>query len=287
MDKLGNYACSSKNAIYMYKDSVEIPPLGMVDDALIISTCGTESVKTNSVINSFIESKKLKFGKSKCHRMHIGKSDKNCPSLKVHGFQMDGSKCEKYLGDLISADGKITDNIAARKNKGFGLSDGIVAILDEIPLGRFKIEMGLELRQAMLINGILYNSEAWQSISDDEFKQLDLIDNHILRKILGAHSKTSTSFLHLETGTIPIRFVIANRRLVFYYNIMSKPGSELIKRVFNAQKDNPTKGDWYHTIKSEFELIMEDIGDYDEQTIKSMKFSSYKKFIKKRSEKQH
>ena len=157
-----------------------------------------------------------------------------------------------------------------------------MAILDEIPLGRFNIEMGLELRQAMLINGILYNSEAWQSISDDEFKQLELIDNHILRKILGAHSKTSTSFLHLETGTIPIRFVIANRRLVFYYNIMSKPGSELIKRVFNAQKDNPTKGDWYHTIKSEFELIMEDIGDYDEQTIKSMKFSSYKKFIKKK-----
>ena len=49
---------------------------------------------------------------------------------------------------------------------------------------------------------------------------------------------------------------------------MSKPDSELIKRVFNAQKDNPTKGDWYHTIKSELELINGDISDYDEQIIK-------------------
>ena len=246
MDKIGKNAYLSKNAIYTYKGSVEIPPLGMVDDELIISECGNDSVMTNSVINTFIESKKLRFAESKCHKIHIGKTNQICPVLQVHGFQMDGSKCEKYLGDLISENGKIKENIAARRAKGYGLSDGILAILAEIPLGRYKIEMGLTLRQAMLINGILYNSEAWQSISDGEYKQLEEVDNHFLGKLLGAHSKTSTAFLHLETGTLPIRFVIANRRLVYYFNIMSKPESELIHRVFKAQMLSPTKGDWYN-----------------------------------------
>ena len=47
---------------------------------------------------------------------------------------MDGSKCEKYLGDLISEDGKIKENVAARRAKGYCLADGILAILSEIPL---------------------------------------------------------------------------------------------------------------------------------------------------------
>ena len=83
--------------------------------------------------------------------------------------------------------------------------------------------MGLKLRQAKLINGILYNREAWQNISEDEYKQIEEVDNSFLRRLLNAHSKTSTAFLALETGTLPIRFTIANRRLVYYHTIVSKP----------------------------------------------------------------
>ena len=34
----------------------------------------------------------------------------------------------------------------------------------------------------MLINGVLYNSEAWQSITEeeDEYKQLEEVDNYFL-----------------------------------------------------------------------------------------------------------
>ena len=142
--------------------------------------------------------------------------------------------------------------------------------------------MGLKLRHAMLINGILYNSEAWQSISEDEYKQLEEVDNSFLRRLLNAHSKTSTAFLHLETGTLPIRFTIANRRLVYYHTIVSKPDSELVNRVFKAQMSKPTKGDWFTTISEDFKLIEEEIENFDESTIKSMQLKKYKQFIKKK-----
>ena len=142
--------------------------------------------------------------------------------------------------------------------------------------------MGLKLRQTMLINGILYNSESWQSISEDEYKQLDEVDNSFLRRLLNAHSKTSTFFLHLETGTLPIRFTIANRRLVYYHTIVSKPDSELVNRVFKAQMSKPTKGDWFTTISEDFKLIEEEIENFDESTTKSMQLKKYKQFIKKK-----
>ena len=57
---------------------------------------------------------------------------------------------------------------------------------------------------------------------------------------------------------------------------------ELIHRMFSAQKRIPSKGDWFDTIKKDFRLINEKIEDYDSATIISMKFNTYKKFMKKK-----
>ena len=97
--------------------------------------------------------------------IHIGKKTKEFPALKVHGKQMEQSKQETYLGDVIDKSGTIRPNIDIRKAKGFGIVSNILAIVNEVPLGHWKIEAGLRLRQAMFINGILFNSEAWHRVS--------------------------------------------------------------------------------------------------------------------------
>ena len=65
--------------------------------------------------------------------------------------------------------------------------------------------MGLKLRQAMLINGILFNSEVWHV---EHVKALEKVDEHLLRSLLQCHSKTPLEFLFLETGSVPIRYTI-------------------------------------------------------------------------------
>ena len=42
------------------------------------------------------------------------------------------------------------------------------------------MEIGLKLRQKMLLNGILYNSEAWHALSETEIKILETVDEHLL-----------------------------------------------------------------------------------------------------------
>ena len=44
---------------------------------------------------------------------------------------------EKYLGDVISKDGKNTKNIKSRVNKGMGSINQIMSILEEICFGNF------------------------------------------------------------------------------------------------------------------------------------------------------
>ena len=77
------------------------------------------------------------------------------------------------------------------------------------------MEIGLNLRQAMLINGILYNSEASHDINDKETKRLEEVDEHLLRSLVHGHAKTPLEFIDLETGSIPLRYIIACRRMCF------------------------------------------------------------------------
>ena len=72
----------------------------MIDHLCGISECNVNSVKTNSVINSFVESKQLEFGENKCHKLHVGKQCSYCPLLKVHGKDMKETSHEKYLGEI-------------------------------------------------------------------------------------------------------------------------------------------------------------------------------------------
>ena len=59
---------------------------------------------------------------------------------------MKNSNQEKYLGDLIDKSGKPKQTIEQREAKGYGIVAEILAMLEEIPLGAYRLEMGLTLR---------------------------------------------------------------------------------------------------------------------------------------------
>ena len=80
-------------------------------------------------------------------------------------------------------------------------------LLSEFPFGNKKIQVGLMLREAMFLNGVLYSSEAWHGLTTTHIAQLGLVDHQLMRTILSAHSKTPTEFLYLETGALPVKYV--------------------------------------------------------------------------------
>ena len=47
-----------------------------------------------------------------------------------------------------------------------------------------------------------------------------VIDLTLLKFIIGAHAKTASEALHLETATIPLRHIISIRRMLYFQVIM-------------------------------------------------------------------
>ena len=207
VDRFGKECLAEQKFLYSYKGLVGVPPLAMVDDLACVSVCGVDTVLMNGFINAKTNAKKLQFGQDKCHRMHVGRKTCYCPDLYIDTWKvkpidefeaspggvgdifegdakMDDSEEEKYLGDLISADGTHTKNIKARKAKGFGIVDSIMSILENAFFGPFQFEVSLILRSSLLINSILLNSEVWYGISKAEVEELEIVDQALLKRIL-------------------------------------------------------------------------------------------------------
>ena len=108
-------------------------------------------------------------------------------------------------------------------------------------------------------------------------KSLESVDEHLLRSLVKAHSKTPLEFLYLETGAAPIRFLISSRRMIYLQTIVKRSDNEVTKKIYQAQKDDPVKGDYIELVKADFELIEESL---DESVIMRCGVESYKSFIK-------
>ena len=63
---------------------------------------------------------------------------------------------------------------------------------------------------------------------------------------------------------------------MYHREILQRPPSELVKRVYQAMKDDPTPGDWCELVTNDFESINMHIND---QLITQMSKSDYKNLI--------
>ena len=81
------------------------------------------------------------------------------------------------------------------------------------------------------------------------------------------HSKVPLEFLFLESGCVPVSYIHICRRLVYLQNILKKDRSELLSRVYFAQKADSLPGDFCRLVASDLDSL--DIS-LTEENIKTM-----------------
>jgi hypothetical protein len=104
-------------------------------------------------------------------------------------------------------------------------------------------------------------------------------DADLLRKLLNAHSKTATEAMFLELAIYPLKYTLAVRRFMYLWHILSRDTSELIRKIYDAQKCNVNKGDWVQIMQEErkkYGLVESD------ETIAKMSQEKYRNLVKKK-----
>ena len=218
--------CTQKDggsSLYKYKEIVFIPPLSIFDDVLTVSKCGSQSLEMNAILNSKMESKKLRLSADKCYQIHISKKKTECrTTLKVHDSTMKKVTSAVYLGDVVSESSSINATVKAREAKSIGIINQISLILKNVSLGMFHFRTAFILRDSIFINGLLTNVESWYHVSERNVKTFYDADIKMFSSIFETSLKVNHVLYFIETAKLPIRQNISKRHLMFLREIMSR-----------------------------------------------------------------
>ena len=111
-------------------------------------------------------------------------------------------------------------------------------------------------------------------------EQLERVDKALLRKLLCVSSKSVVCGMFLELGLWPIKVVLIGKRVMFLHYILSRPETDLVYRVFQAQDKHPVKNDWAIQVRKD----LEDLGmsDLSHEEIKLKSKEAFKKLVKEK-----
>ena len=199
--------------MFLYKEVVLVPPISMIDDLITFSKCGVNSIVTNAIINTKIEMKKLEFGPSKCHVMHIGKKE-TCYPLKAHNTILSKTDFAVYLGDTLMSTGANCKTIESRRNLGIGAISQIFSLVDEESLGHYYFEILNVLRDSILMSKLIFSSEIWYNVTKENIKKIEEIDEIFWRKTFEVSRNVAKESLYITSGKMPLKYSIMKRRLL-------------------------------------------------------------------------
>ena len=102
---------------------------------------------------------------------------------------MDKAAILTYMGDTVHEGGKVKYNSIKGRAKGYAIFAEIRAILEYVQLGINRIQVGLQLRQAMFIICVLFKSEDWLGLNNSKINMLSIAE----------HKQNTNEFLYIET----------------------------------------------------------------------------------------
>ena len=145
---------------------------------------------------------------------------------------------------MMKTNGKIDENVEDRVNKGRGRINSIISLLEEISFGEHYFEMDLLFRNSMFVNSLLSSSEVLYNVEQKHVDKLEKCDKDLFAKIFGVPYTCSSEAFYLETGVLPIKFILQGRRLMYFRDLLRKSSNELVKKFFDTQKKFASKNDW-------------------------------------------
>ena len=74
--------------------------------------------------------------------------------------------------------------------------------------------------------------------------------------------------LYPELGQEPLRFVLAARQVLYLHTLLNRNDTELTKKVYLAQKDDPVKGDFCLLVKNDLKMLEIEKTNSEIKTIK-------------------
>ena len=110
----------------------------------------------------FAKDHKLQWGGEKCQIMRVGRHPKGEKTeWKIGELPIKETDTYKYLGDIITSDGRYVKNLETRKHKVTGATVAIKTFAASETINKMETSVLLDLHDVINIPTLLANAESW------------------------------------------------------------------------------------------------------------------------------
>ena len=232
---------------FILSEELTIPSLLWVDDVV---TCTEGKEKQKQVLQKvadFATKHKLKWGREKCNVMRVGKHNDEEQEWQLGNMTIKETAKYKYLGDVITTDGKNTENLQSRKTKIQATTITINTIASSEILNKIETSVLLELHEKISIAGLLNNAESW-NLSKGEEDELEKIEIQAIKSLFDLPLHTPTAAIIYTLGILYTTQRVDQKQLMFLQKILQRKNDDWTR---NTLKALTLKGiGWYRRIRN-------------------------------------
>lgn len=198
----------------------EINCLLWVDDVMTVAEGKPQQEATLGVVHEFGKKHRLKWGIDKCAVMEAGNHREVKESWKMGNEEVKHRTSYKYLGEIVSRNGKNQENIEERSKKVKTSTKCITTISKQEIMRKIEVNTTLKLHETITIPILLHNAETWKLTKTEELK-LERIELWSLKRILNLPRTTPSAAVRFVSGTLLTKVRIDMKQLIYLQKILS------------------------------------------------------------------
>ena len=228
-----------------------------VDDILGVGSVGTVQRVIRNTREMEVK-KKFRFSAKKSKYMVINTGHDKLKSVNesINDGEIEKTDEYKYLGwwfnEKNSADRQVTE-----------LESKLDYMVREIQIsgswnrvGQADAQIQLMLYKKIVVPTLLYNMETASNMKKGEYERLEKMQGKALRRICELPASTPYWGILAELGVYPLEFVIHQKRLMLYHNIMNSGNQRIAKQIIMQQNKDKRENGLQQEIHGSAKVLM-------------------------------
>ena len=100
----------------------------------------------------------------------------------------------------------------------------------------------------MFLPRLIYNAEAWSSLTEANIQCLLKAQLHYLRRVLEMPKSTPTAALFLDLGILPIQYEIEKKQLLYLKCVLEKNADDPVQQTYYQVLEYQDENNWANHI---------------------------------------
>ena len=218
---------------FIVNEMLIIAVLLWVDDVVSCVEGEENQLKMLEKVHDFALRHRLVWGQNKCKVMRVGKHKGEPKEWNLGDLKIEETSTYKYLGDVISDDGKNAKNLEARQNKTIATTVTINSIASGEVLRKIETQVLIELHEKATIPGLLGNAESW-NLNRGEKANLERIEVQALKSLFDLPAHTPTPAIIFTLGTLYTNVRVDKMRFMYLHRILNRDGNHWTKKTLDT-----------------------------------------------------